>query len=65
MSASTKELNPFVKKDRAKVNDSSHFLYGEKGTVNHIQDISVYLSLDSGIEIITSFKNLKKIKKKK
>lgn len=63
MSASTQEeVNTYTKGDRVKLNDKTHFLYGNRGTVRSVFGISVEIKLDDKLTIITSYKNLKKIK---
>ena len=65
MSATTnKNLNPLSSNDRVKFNNKEHFLYAEKGTVKSTDGISTHVVMDCSMEIITSFRNLKKYKKK-
>jgi hypothetical protein len=63
MSASTQEdVNTYVVGDRVKFNEKHHFLYGNKGKVTGVFGISVEIKMDDKLTIITSYKNLKKIK---
>lgn len=64
MASLSDKVNPFKVADRVKFSDKEHFLHGEKGSVRSLQDISVHVKTDSGVEIITSFRNLRKLKNK-
>lgn len=64
MSATTKDTNPYQPNNRVKFNSNGHLLFGEKGTVVQVEEISTHVKLDSGIFIITSYKNLTKLKPK-
>lgn len=63
--ASFQDLNPFKVKDRVVFKNEEHFLNKCKGTVKFVNGVSVDVVVDGdNMEIITSYKNLKKLKKK-
>lgn len=51
--------------DRVRFVVANHFLLGEKGTVEHVFDISARVKMDNGVTIITTYTNLKKFRKSK
>lgn len=61
---SVKDMNPFKVGNRVKYNDKNNFMYGLRGAVVDVMDVSTYVLLDNSVVVITSFKNLVKLKKK-
>lgn len=57
--------NNFKLGDRVKVSNAEHLMGGENGTVVYTFGLSTEVKLDRGITLITSFRNLKKLAKKK